>query len=694
MSTTIEINKKSVREFLGTGRKEKFIIPEYQRPYAWTDEEVQTLFEDLVEYTKEKTDSPYFLGTIVSYTNENNEQEIIDGQQRITTLFLLLRSIYTKIENMIESPEKDHFIRQIPPALWHTDELTGVAHKDESLLESRIFESKYNATLNNLLETGLVEKSAKDNYSKNYVLCQELIDEYAKHESLTFYRFVNNILNNTIVLPIKADNQDSALTIFSTLNDRGLPLSDADIFKAKIYNNIEGLNTRDEFIKKWHEISTSAEDIGESIQKLFYYYMFYLRALENNRQTTIPGLRKYYSSNSFARLFKEDLMDNLNSLLKFWSVVNNHEELEEELWSSNFEILKLLDILTEYPNEFWKYPVVIFYLCHKESSNFEKSFLDFLRWFFVNLCSRYIVASTINLVKMDILNLNVTIINNEEARVEFKAIDQYEMKEELKNPHRNVIRMLLKLLAYDNKEQLQLLPDKWQVEHILPKAWQNSYFPDVTKEEVNETIEYLGNKVPFERKLNIIASNGYFAKKKELYKKSSISIVKDLSKSYTNDWKLEQIRARNIKVTNQIMDIFYNWTSDGKFKDRKIPKREIEKPEPSTFSQGKIRERQWVDRKWKRTTRANSTFKLLNIPIGSEISFTHDYGITAKVFDEVNSVEFEGVVYSVTGLAKKLLIEKLDRPKNISINGWLYFTYNNMVLSDLRDEVERTNPEN
>ena len=53
MSTTIEINKKSVREFLGSGKKERFIIPEYQRPYAWTDEEVQTLFDDLVEYTRE-----------------------------------------------------------------------------------------------------------------------------------------------------------------------------------------------------------------------------------------------------------------------------------------------------------------------------------------------------------------------------------------------------------------------------------------------------------------------------------------------------------------------------------------------------------------------------------------------------------------------------------------------------------------
>ncbi|MGI6400504.1 MAG: DUF262 domain-containing protein [Thermoguttaceae bacterium] len=565
MSTTIEINKKSVREFLGSGKKEMFIIPEYQRPYAWTDEEVQTLFDDLVEYTQERIDSPYFLGTIVSYTNtdeEGNIQEIIDGQQRITTLCLLLRAIYTKIEKMDHTDERNNFIRQIEPALWQTDELTGKANRNQSLLESRVFESEYNAILTNILETGITEKCAKDNYSKNYRLCQELIDEYAKDEPLTFYSFINNILNKAIVLPIKADSQDTALTIFSTLNDRGLPLSDADIFKAKIYNNLGDSEARNEFIETWQEISTSAEYAGESIQKLFYYYMFYLRALENDRKTTTPGLRKYYSSNGFYRLFETDLMDNLNSILSFWRVVNNHEELEGESWSSNFEILKLLDMLSSYPNEFWKYPVVNYYLKHKDSQDFEEHFLNFLKWLFVNLCSRYIVTPTVNAVKQNILNLNAEIINNKKPRIEFRAVDKNEIREELKNPHRNVVRMLLKLLAYDNENQKELLPDKWEIEHILPKKWQESYFPNTSEKEVDNTIEHLGNKVPFEKRLNIVASNGYFTKKKESYKKSNISIVQELSQTHLRDWKLEQIRERDIRISDRIMNIFENWSSN------------------------------------------------------------------------------------------------------------------------------------
>jgi hypothetical protein len=364
------------------------------------------------------------------------------------------------------------------------------------------------------------------------------------------------------VLPIKADSQETALTIFSTLNDRGLPLSDADIFKAKIYNNIKDPIARNEFIEKWQEISTSAEYADESIQKLFYYYMFYLRALENDRKTTTPGLRKYYSSNGFYRLFEPNLMDNLNSILNFWSVVNNHEEIEGESWSSNFEILKLLDMLSSYPNEFWKYPVVNYYLKHKESIDFEENFLNFLKWLFVNLCSRYIVTPTVNAVKQNILNLNAEIINNEKPRIEFRAIDKNEIKEELKNPHRNVVRMLLKLLAYDNENQKELLPDKWEIEHILPKKWQESYFPNTSEEEVDNTIEHLGNKVPFEKRLNIVASNGYFTKKKESYKKSNISIVQELSQTHLRDWKLEQIRERDIRISDRIMNIFENWSSN------------------------------------------------------------------------------------------------------------------------------------
>ena len=558
MATTIEVNKSSIKELLMTGTKEKFLIPEYQRPYAWTDDQVLTLFEDLVEYTNNQNESSYFLGCIVSFSNENKEQEIIDGQQRITTLFLLLRAIHRKLQKMSDSKEKDNFIRQIEPAIWKIDELTSVADYGSVLIESKVFEVEYNQILENILKTGEVEDKSKDRYSLNYKLLIKLLDEYANNEPLNFYKFTNNVLNKTIVLPIKADTQETALTIFSTLNDRGLPLSDADIFKAKIYNKLNEEN-KAKFVEEWKNLTLRSETAAESIQKLFYYYMFYLRAMDNDKKTTTPGLRKYFAEDSFSRLFEDNLVQNLRDILEFWEVVNCREAKESK-WTTNFSILSILDILSSYPNEFWKYPVIIYYLKNKNSEKFEELFLIFLRKLFVNLFKVYIVSPTINSVKTSILNLNSSILHDEVLNFEFRNVTEDELKNGIKHLHRNAVRMLLKLLAYNIEEQKELLPYNWEIEHILPLKWQPSYF-NSNEDEVNELIETIGNKIPFEKRLNIIASNGYFSKKQEQYVKSNIAIAKAMSNSNIKDWKLEEIRERNIRIIDEVIDTFNSWDS-------------------------------------------------------------------------------------------------------------------------------------
>lgn len=558
MATTIEVNKSSIKELLMTGTKEKFLIPEYQRPYAWTDDQVLTLFEDLVEYTNNQNESSYFLGCIVSFSNENKEQEIIDGQQRITTLFLLLRAIHRKLQKMSDSKEKDNFIRQIEPAIWKIDELTSVADYSSVLIESKVLEVEYNQILENILKIGEVEDKSKDRYSLNYKLLIKLLDEYANNEPLNFYRFTNNVLNKTIVLPIKADTQETALTIFSTLNDRGLPLSDADIFKAKIYNKLNEEN-KAKFVVEWKNLTLRSETAAESIQKLFYYYMFYLRAMDNDKKTTTPGLRKYFAEDSFSRLYEDNLVQNLRDILEFWEVVNCREAKESK-WTTNFSILSILDILSSYPNEFWKYPVIIYYLENKNSENFEELFLTFLRKLFVNLFKVYIVSPTINSVKTSILNLNSSILHDEVLNFEFRNVTEDELKNGIKHLHRNAVRMLLKLLAYNTEEQNELLPYNWEIEHILPLKWQPSYF-NSNEDEINELIETIGNKIPFEKRLNIIASNGYFSKKQEQYVKSNIAIAKAMSNSNIKDWKLEEIRERNIRIIDEVIDTFNSWDS-------------------------------------------------------------------------------------------------------------------------------------
>lgn len=162
-TTNIDVNKQNVVDLLKSGKDHPFIIPEYQRPYAWSDDEIITLFDDLWEFSIERTTSEsaktYFLGSIVSFENDQGEKEIIDGQQRITSLFLLLRAVYTKLESEEnKTKEINNFISKIQPALWLEDELTGEVDKTKTLLRSEVATDQGNEILRRILETGQTER--------------------------------------------------------------------------------------------------------------------------------------------------------------------------------------------------------------------------------------------------------------------------------------------------------------------------------------------------------------------------------------------------------------------------------------------------------------------------------------------------------------------------------------------------------
>lgn len=566
MSTTISVNKQTIEQFLLNARTKPFIIPDYQRPYSWTSDQINTLFKDIWEFTCNEggtdKEGTYFLGSIVFYENKNGEQEIIDGQQRITSIFLLLRAIYTKLSKPKEKTEEaKNFINKIEPLIWKTNKLTGKVEYSSILLNSKVISETENEVLKKILETGEVNEKLEDNYSKNYNQILELIEEKSVENALMIYQFIYALLNQVIILPITADSQETALTIFSTLNDRGLPLSDADIFKAKIYDHLQSKEEKKEFIEKWKELEENTQNISENIQKLFYYYMFYLRALENDRNTTTPGLRKYYSTNKFKRLLKNNVLDELKKILNIWEIiVNSTQFIENESWSENKDILKVLNILTSYPNEFWKYPVIVYYLKHKDKKDFEEKFLKFLRKLYVELLKKYIESPTINAVKSNILKLNAEITKSDKPVFDFKSLSEDEIKEKIKIPHRNAVRMLLKTLAYDIQDEL--LPEKWEIEHILPVKWENSYDLRENEKIAKEKIEHLGNKTPFEKKLNIIATNNYFSKKKLSYSKSKIEMTKEIGKIKSDKWDLDDIVERDVRMTDRIVNILKLWNNE------------------------------------------------------------------------------------------------------------------------------------
>lgn len=574
-TANIDVNKQTVLQLLASGQATPFVIPEYQRPYSWSDDEIITLFEDLWEFSIERTQTDgaknYFLGCVVSY-EENGERQIIDGQQRITSLFLLLRAVFSMLEHDDnQTDEVKNFISKIKPALWKENEMTGKEDRSNILLRSEVVTDSGNEILRKILETGEADAKAKDNYSKNYNKFIELYRQKALTSGMQLYHFILALLNYSILLPITADDQETALTIFNTLNNRGLQLSDADIFKSYIYKKLDNSGKK-AFIQKWKKLETDASKVDESIQSLFYYHMFYLRAREKDDKSTTPGVRKFYLDKNHNRL-TIDVIDDLADSLHLWEVVNGRESVDGEDWSQNMEVRQILDCLSSYTNEFWKYPVSIFYMEHKSNANFEEMFLKFLRKLYVMLLTRYLEIPTINAIKSDILKLNVQIINNvhpqfyagfedkkpegeDAAKVEKQRTDSLIIE-----PHRNMVRMLLKLLAYQDATQTELLPKYWEIEHIFPQTWDSKYY-NLDENEANAKLEHLGNKLPLEKKLNISASNNYFDKKKSKYKESKIAISQNLGKSSAEEWNLDNITENDAKVCQQIKEIFSHWVKD------------------------------------------------------------------------------------------------------------------------------------
>ena len=95
----LNVSKKSITALFGNMQNRLYVIPEYQRPYQWTTEHCDVLWEDIKYFSENSKDKEYFLGTLV-YAKNGKNLDVIDGQQRLTSFFLLLRSLYFKLENM------------------------------------------------------------------------------------------------------------------------------------------------------------------------------------------------------------------------------------------------------------------------------------------------------------------------------------------------------------------------------------------------------------------------------------------------------------------------------------------------------------------------------------------------------------------------------------------------------------------
>ena len=521
MPISLNIEQKAVFSLLSE-KSSCFLVPDYQRPYAWEENECSTLWNDIHsfalpdnDYSKFNENDVYFLGPIVLFTNSDRKLEVIDGQQRLTTLMLLLRAFYYAYGNDMQDSKSLTVKSKIEQCLWKTDEF-GEPDKSALKIESETATDNDKDEFVSILLTGEAPDAFKSRYAENYRFFQEKIDDF-KVKTPDYFSFLPiRILGNCILLPIKTESQDTALRIFSTLNDRGKPLSDSDIFKAQLYKAFAADNEKDEFIANWKRLENTCEKVfriglDNPMDEIFSRYMYFARAKRGIKLTTLEGLRKFYETDNYSLLRKnhKQTFSNLMALADFWNDVANQDRTK-----FSERVLRRLFVLNYAPNGMWTYIVSVYFLQNRDADGLlnDEKFYAFLNKVTAFVWAFTILKPGVNFLRTPLFAEMLNIIEGTEVTFSGFAFNSSELEYALRNytfsNNRPITRSMLAWFAFNDEEQ-ELFPIETvlEIEHI--------YARNRTPVPVN--LEALGNKSLLEKKINIRASDYRFQDKAKYY---------------------------------------------------------------------------------------------------------------------------------------------------------------------------------
>lgn len=571
----LNVDQKTIKD-LFQSKKADFLIPDYQRPYAWGENECRTLWDDIFSFaipdegkTEFDSNSEYFLGPIVTFKNDDDKMEVIDGQQRLTTLMLLLRAFYSRFGYMQDRAAVS--TRQnIEKCLWKTDEF-GEPDKTQLKIDSEVATDNDKDEFLNILRTGVAEKEMKSKYAWNYRFFQASIDDFLQKYPTYFAYLPTRIMNNCILLPIEAESQDTALRIFSTLNDRGKPLSDADIFKAQFYKHFSKLGKKDEFIKDWKKLEELCERIfhpisGTPMDELFTRYMYFVRAKMGIMSSTTEALRKFYEKDSYALLKDENTLSDLITLAEFWEDVSN-----QDTHRFSEKVLKRLFVLNYAPNGMWTYFVSVYFMQKKDKDGMldDDDFYTFLKKITGFIWTYAVSNPGVNALRTPVYAEMVNIVNDkpvEFSKYKFSKDTVRSMFDNFSfNNGRPITKAMITWWAFQNDAQpLLSLETVFEIEHIYAK---NRHEKEGTLKNPNN-VESLGNKALLEKRINIRASDYRFSDKVKYYK--GFTNAKGQSKDGTSIIELLNLTSSSTDFTENdivgrydaIMDSFINYLSD------------------------------------------------------------------------------------------------------------------------------------
>ncbi len=575
MAQKIESDKLLVKDVF----TKWFRIPEYQRPYVWEKDQVMELLDDVMQARNFNPESQYFLGSMVLRKNTKedgatkyDEYDLLDGQQRLTTLFLItavvrdltlktntsrLKSCHETIYQMANPddniPERLRIVfdirNQVKDFINEFVKEEGGTSK-ESELKLKISNHDEDISIRNMSNTILT------------------IREYFTTNSID--DFFPYLRSNVLMIYVSADELEDAFRLFTVMNSRGIKLRNSDILKANNLGEVKDNTKRLDCAKKWEETENYfAED--------FDAFLSHLRTILVKQKAAVSLLKEFedniYHPTSYDRTnkTKTKLPALLNKGEETFKFIDKYKKHYEQLFdnenydlTSSFELYNYLHLMKKgFEADFWVAPLLKFYDKFKTDRlmNFVKS-LDnkFANDWLVGLSPTSRIENINAIIQaIDDANSSIEVLQNSCLALNNKdLLDTLQGNIYGRRAARYVL-LKLDLLFHGHTTKFEM-PETISIEHILPQnpnadsKWKID-FSDINREEYTNK---LGNLVLISRRKNSAQGNKEYAEKKNKYFKNNVELFSNSVRIYNqfSTWCLADLERNHKEVLTKIKNSF------------------------------------------------------------------------------------------------------------------------------------------
>jgi hypothetical protein len=612
MAKDIDPKLKSIKGYFELKKDEYFVIPEYQREYSWFTDQCEKLLEDIESFIQSEGKDPYFFGTIIiDCSNDiNGEFSLIDGQQRTTTFLLLLKAMLLNLNNAILRAEGDQDSEPLIAGLnAHRNDIIKILYKVENEEIPSIVKSKDSSLIKGIkvFDNRSINEAFKDEVSiilgsldfeeaersVTKIPRKQKDNRYTRHfRNFDFFnkkleeksasqlnKFCKIVLNECQVIEIKSWKIEQAITMFNSLNSKGLPLSDADIISAQLYSNA-GNENREIFKDDWEKLVSLTNELESQkivdIVGVLQQYMYINRALDKeyiseredgtiSADVTTPGLRRYYIENRDLLSKPLEMSTNLNKIARNWDKIKEYTVVKLLLKFNENARLYLSSYLYRFETE---------ELTEEKINKICETFLKF----FALLESGHIAFSSSRFKtfmfekNIDLVNKNISSENIEEdfATHISKFWNRDSVSEDLRNYEGNILVILNEYLYAKENSIKFTFKENVNIEHIMPASGKNKETIRIDagisdKDEFNNLVNKLGNKILLEADINKSIGNGWFKTKKQKsidekagYKNSMFGLAESLTSYPKDTWTKEDIEISTDKAVNRIVDFIFS----------------------------------------------------------------------------------------------------------------------------------------